>query len=124
LRSAAVAKTRARAERSLTEGSLLVACLVGGLLGVPGPFDLVALGQLARSGYGVVAAGGAMAVFALIKFVLIEVPIAGFTVDPDATAARVGRFSRWMQANKLVGIGAIVGVFGIVLIVRGVSGLG
>jgi hypothetical protein len=29
-----------------------------------------------------------------------------------------------MQTNKLVGIGAIVGVFGIVLIVRGVSGLG
>jgi hypothetical protein len=65
-----------------------------------------------------------MAVFAVIKFALIEVPIAGFTLDPDATAARVSRFSRWMQTNKLVGIGAIVGVFGIVLIVRGVSGLG
>jgi hypothetical protein len=122
--SAAVAKTRARAERSLSEGSLVVACLIGGLLGVPGPFDLIAVGHLARSGYGVVAAGGAMAVFAVIKFVLIEVPIAGFTLDPDATAARVSRFSRWMQTNKLVGIGAIVGVFGIVLIVRGVSGLG
>jgi hypothetical protein len=123
-RSAAVAKTRARAERSLSEGSLVVSCLIGGLLGIPGPFDLLALGHLARSGYGVVAAAAAMVVFAVIKFVLIEVPIAGFTLDPDATAARVSRFSRWMQTNKLVGIGAIVGVFGIVLIVRGVSGLG
>src|SRR5262249_5216863 len=41
--SAAVARTRARAERSLGEGSLVVACLVGALLAVPGPFDLVAL---------------------------------------------------------------------------------
>ena len=122
--SAAVAKTRARAERSLSEGSIVVACLVGALLAVPGPFDLLALGRLARNDYGVVAAVGVMVVFALIKFVLIEVPIAGYTIDPDGTAARVGRFSRWMQTNKLVGVAAIVGLFGIVLIGRGVSGLG
>jgi hypothetical protein len=121
---AVVARTRARAERSLSEGSLMVACLVGGLLGVPGPFDLLALGRLARNGYGVVAAGAVMLVFALIKFVLIEVPIAGFTIDPDGTAARVSRFSRWMQTNKLAGIAAIVGLFGVVLIVRGISRLG
>ncbi len=124
LHPAAVARTRARAERSLSEGSLMVACLVGGLLGVPGPFDLLALGRLARNGYGVVAAGAVMLVFALIKFVLIEVPIAGFTIDPDGTAARVSRFSRWMQTNKLAGIAAIVGLFGVVLIVRGISRLG
>ena len=122
--SAAVAKTRARAERSLSEGSLVVACLVGMLLGVPGPFDLLAVGRLTRNGYGVVAATGAMVVFAVIKFVLIEVPIAGYTIDPDGTAARVGRFSRWMQTNKLVGVAAIVGLFGIVLIARGISRLG
>jgi hypothetical protein len=121
--SAAVARTRARAERSLSEGSLVVACLVGGLLGIPGPFDLVAVGRLARDGYGLVAATGAMVVFALIKFVLIEVPIAGFTIDPDGTAARVSRFSAWMQANKVVGVAAVVGLFGLVLIGRGVSGL-
>ena len=65
-----------------------------------------------------------MVVFAVIKFVLIEVPIAGYTIDPDGTAARVGRFSRWMQTNKLVGVAAIVGLFGIVLIARGISRLG
>jgi hypothetical protein len=122
--SAAVARTRARAERSLSEGSLLVACLVGGLLAVPGPFDLVALGRLARNGYGVAAATAVMVVFALIKFVLIEVPIAGYAIDPDGTAARISRFSGWMHANKLVGVAVIVGLFGIILISRGISGLG
>lgn len=121
--SAAVARTRARAERSLSEGSLAVACLVGALLAVPGPFDLLALGHLARSGRGVVAAAGVMIVFALIKFVLIEVPIACYTIDPDGTAARVGRFSAWMETNKLVGLAAVVGLFGLVLIGRGISGL-
>jgi Sap, sulfolipid-1-addressing protein len=122
--STAVATTRARAERSLNEGSLLVACVVGAFLAVPGPFDLLALGRLARSGYEIVAAVGAMVVFALIKFVLIEAPIAFYTVDPDGTAVWVSRFSGWLKTNKLVGLAAIVCLFGFVLIGRGISGLG
>jgi hypothetical protein len=102
----------------------VVAFLVGGVLGVPGPFDLLALGRLSRMGYGVLAATGALVVFALIKFVLIEVPIAGYAINPDGTAARVGRFSRWMHANEVLGIAGIVALFGIILILRGVSRLG
>jgi hypothetical protein len=123
-RAAITAKTRARAERALSEGSLVVASLVGALLGIPGPFDLLALGRLARDGYGVLAATVVMLGFALVKFVLIEVPIGGYAIDPDGTAATVGRFSRWMQTNKVVGVAAVVGLFGLVLIGRGVSGLG
>lgn len=110
--SATVAKTRARAERSLNEGSLVVACVVGALLALPGPFDVLALGRLARHGYGLVAATSVMVVFALVKFALIEVPIAGYAIDPDGTAATVSRFSRWMQTNKLVGTAAVVGWLG------------
>ena len=62
--------------------------------------------------------------FALIKFVLIEVPLASYAIDADTTAARVSRFSEWMKANKLAGVAGVVGLFGIVLIVRGVSRLG
>jgi hypothetical protein len=121
--SVAVSRTRAQAEQALGEGSLVVAGVVGALLAVPGPFDLLALGHLARNGYRVVAATLAMVVFALIKFVLIELPIAGFAIDPEGTAVRVGHFSNWLKANKVAGIAAIVGVFGLVLIGRGVSGL-
>jgi hypothetical protein len=103
---------------------LVVACVVGAVLAVPGPFDLVALGRLSRNGYGIVAAAGMMLVFALIKFVLIEVPIAFYTVDPTGTAARVNRFSGWMHTNKLMAVAAIVGLFGLLLIGRGISGLG
>jgi len=122
--SAAAAKTRARAERALSEGSVLVACLVGAVLALPGPFDLVALGRLARGSYELAAAAGAMVVFALIKFILIEVPIAGYAIDRDGTAARVDRFSSWMHTNKFAAVAAIAGVFGIALIGRGISGLG
>lgn len=122
--SATAATTRARAERALSEGSVVVACLVGAVLALPGPFDLVALGRLARGGYGLIAAAGAMVVFAVIKFILIEVPIAGYAIDRDGTAVSVDRFSRWMHTNKFAAVAAIAGVFGIALIGRGISALG
>ncbi|HUA46641.1 MAG TPA: GAP family protein [Solirubrobacteraceae bacterium] len=124
LRSETVARTRARAERSLSDGSLVIAGLVGVLLGVPGPFDLLALGRLARNGYGALAAAGAMVFFALVKFVLIEVPIACYAIDPGGTATRVSRLSGWLHTNELVVVAAVVGLVGLVLIGRGISGLG
>ena len=124
LGSAAVATMKSRAEGALREGSLLVAGVVGALLGVPGPFDFLALGHLARSGDGAVTVGALIAAFTLIKFVLIEVPIVSYAIDRDGTAARVDRFSSWMQANKLTVVAAIVSVVGVVLIGRGMANLG
>jgi Sap, sulfolipid-1-addressing protein len=122
--SAALAGARTRAEQSLSEGSLVVACLVGAVLAVPGPFDFLAFGRLATHGYGLAVAACVVVVFALIKLVLIEVPIAAYKIDPDRTAARVGRFSSWMHANKIAGVAAVVGLVGVLLIAEGVSRLG
>jgi hypothetical protein len=116
-------RMKSSAERALAEGSVVVAGVVGALLAVPGPFDLLAVGHVARDGYGVIAAAGAMFAFALIKFVLIEVPIASYAIDPGGTAAKVSRFSEWMQANKLAVVAATVCLVGVVVITRGVSGI-
>jgi Sap, sulfolipid-1-addressing protein len=62
-------------------------------------------------------------VFTLIKFVLIEVPIISYAINPPRTSARVSRFSNWMAANKLKVTATVVGVIGLVLIVRGIAGL-
>jgi hypothetical protein len=117
-------RMRARAEHALSEGSLLIAALVGVLLAVPGPFDLLALGHLARNGDTILAALGVLIVFALVKFLLIELPIAGYVIDPDGTAARVNRFATWMKENKLMATAAIVAIVGAVLVVEGLSRLG
>lgn len=119
-----VAKLRSRGEVALREGSLAVAGLVGGLLAIPGPFDFLALGRLGRGGYGTVATGAIIVVFIAIKFVLIEVPIASYAIDPDGTTARVGRFSGWMRANKLVVVAVVIGVIGLALLATGFSRLG
>jgi hypothetical protein len=120
---ASLAKLRARADVALNDGSLLIAGVTGALLAAPGPFDFLAAGHLARDGRGWAEAVIAIAVFALLKFALIEIPSFAYLVDPDGTARRVRSLSRWMQANKFLTTAAFVGVVGLVLVGRGIAAL-
>jgi hypothetical protein len=119
-----VGRAKLRAGEALSRGSLPVAVGVGGLLGLPGPFDLLAIGHMARGRYSTLALAGLLAVFNLAKFLFIELPILSYLVDPDGTAARVDRFSTWMRAHKIVAVSAVVAIVGLVLVGRGISGLG
>jgi hypothetical protein len=119
----AVKRVTSRAHEALSEGSLTFAAVVGGLLALPGPFDLLAFGHMARGGYTTIELGVLIVVFTLVKFLLIEVPILSYAISPANTTARVSRFSNWMAANKLEVIAAVVGVIGLALIVRGIAGL-
>ena len=67
---------------------------------------------------------GLIGVIIILKFLLIELPIASYTVDSEGTAARVERFGARMKANKHHMIAAVVAVVGVVLVVRGISRLG
>ena len=120
----ALGRMRSRAEQALKQGSPPVAVAVGAMLGVPGPFDLVAVGRLARGSYTTIVMGSAIVVFSLLKLLLIELPILSYAVAPQRTAAWVDRFASWMQAHKIDVIAAVVGVISLVLIGRGISGLG
>jgi Sap, sulfolipid-1-addressing protein len=113
---------RSKAEQALKQGSLPVAAAVGRMLGVPGPFDLVALGHMARGSYTTIVVSVMIVAFNLIKFLLIEVPIVGYAIRPERTAAWVDRFSSWMRVHKIDVIGAVVGMISLVLIGRGISG--
>lgn len=119
-----VGRVKLRAGTALKRGSLPVAAGVGAALGLPGPFDLLAIGHLARGRYSTIAVVGLIAVLNLSKFLLIELPIVSYLVDPDGTAVRVERFSTWMRTNKIAVVSAVVAVFGLVLVGRGISRLG
>lgn len=119
-----VGRIKGRAGEALKRGSVPVAAAVGALLGLPGPFDLVAIGHMARGRYSTIALVGLIVVFNLAKFVLIELPIVSYVVDPYGTAARIDRFSTWMRVNKIAVLSAVVAVVGVVLVGRGISRLG
>lgn len=121
--SGSVERLKDRAVGTLARGSLVIAAGVGAVLGVPGPFDVLALGRMTRAGYSVIASFGLIIAFNLIKFLLIEVPIISYTVDPNGTAARVDRVSAWLRDNKIAAIAAVVAIIGLVLIERGIARL-
>lgn len=116
-------RPRSRTERALERGSAAVGLGVGAVLGVPGPFDLLALGRMSRGGYGAIVLVLLVGGFNGLKFALIELPLVSYALSPDATARRVNRFARWMGAYKTDVVAVVVAVIGLVLIGRGVSRL-
>lgn len=111
------------AERTLGRASWKVAFLVGAIINLPGPFYLLALGQIARGGYSTVQQVALILLFNAIMFLLLEIPLVGYLVRPEATAGRVMAMSRWLNANGLRITGWLVGLFGLSLLVQGVAAL-
>jgi Sap, sulfolipid-1-addressing protein len=112
------------AERTLGRASWRAAFLVGAIINLPGPFYLLALGDIARGKYSTVVQVALILLFNAIMFLLLEVPLVGYLVRPATTAERVAAMSRWLNANGLRITGWLVGLAGVSLLVQGVAALG
>ena len=111
------------AERRLGGASWKVAFLIGAIINLPGPFYLLALGKIAHGNYGVIREAGLILLFNAIMFLLLEVPLVGYLVRPEATARRVTEMSRWLNANGLRITGWLVALFGASLLGQGIAAL-
>jgi Sap, sulfolipid-1-addressing protein len=111
------------AERHLNDASAKVAFIVGAAINLPGPFYLLALGDISTGGYSTLQQAGLIVLFNAIMFLLLEVPLVGYLISPDATAERVSALSRWLNANGLRVMGALVGIVGVSLLVQGIAAL-
>ncbi len=110
-------------ERHLSEASVRVAFFVGVAINLPGPFYILALGDIAKGGYPASVQVALILVFNAIMFIMLEVPLVGYLINPEATAARVSRFGHWLNSNGMRIIGALVGLFSVSLLVQGFSAL-
>ena len=109
------------AERHLDRANARVAFVVGAAIDLPGPFYLLALGDIATGGYSTAEQLGLIILFNAIMFLLVEVPLVGYLVQPEQTAERVASFATWLNANGLRIMGWLVGAVGIGLIVQGIA---
>jgi Sap, sulfolipid-1-addressing protein len=107
------------AERHLNRANARVTFVVGAAINLPGPFYLLALGDMATGSYSTAEQFGLIVLFNAIMFLLVEVPLIGYVVRPEATADRVASFATWLNANGLRVMGWLVGAVGIGLIVQG-----
>jgi hypothetical protein len=115
------AKGPSWAERQLDRANATVAFVVGAAINLPGPFYLLALGDIATGDYSPAEEIGLILLFNAVMFVLLEVPLIGYLVRPRQTAERVAALSAWLNANGLRVMGWLVGAVGLSLVVEGVS---
>ena len=57
--------------------------MVGAAINLPGPFYLLALGDIATGGYSTAEQLGLIVLFNAIMFLLVEVPLTGYLVQPE-----------------------------------------
>jgi hypothetical protein len=120
-RRAAGADATPWAERHLGRANAVVAFVVGAAINLPGPFYVLALGEMATGGYSDLQAFGLILLFNAIMFTLLEVPLVGYLVRPQATGAEVARLAAWLNANGLKVTGWLVGAVGVALVVQGIA---
>lgn len=109
------------AERHLDKANVAVAFAIGAAINLPGPFYVLALGEIATGNYSRPAEFGLILLFNAIMFVLIEAPLIGYVVRPERTAEQVGELAIWLNRNGLRVMGALVAAVGLSLIVQGVA---
>src|SRR4051812_9650692 len=108
-------------ERHLASAGAPLAFVVGAAINLPGPFYILALGEISTGGYSDAAAFALIVLFNLIMFVLLELPLVGYVVQPERTEVLVGRLAAWLNANGLKVMGYLAGAVGVGLVVQGVA---
>jgi Sap, sulfolipid-1-addressing protein len=109
--------------RLLGRGSPRIAFVVGVLLSFPGVSYLAGLSHIDKLEAGVAPTVLLVVGFCLMQQLLLEVPLVGYVLRPEATQGAVDGFRAWLARNgRRAGIG-VAAVLGALLIVRGIAGL-
>jgi len=111
------------AVRVLDRGSVVLALVAGMILNLPGPFYLFALADITEADYSTVEAIILVVVFNLIMFMLAEVPLIGYLINPEKTQDRVERFSGWLERNGLRIISLFAVLWGLSSLGKGLKDL-
>jgi hypothetical protein len=109
--------------RLLGRGSPRIAFVVGVLLSFPGVSYLTGLSHIDKLDAGVAPTVLLVIAFCLIQQLLLEAPLVGYILKPEATQGAVDGFRDWLARNgRRAGIYVAV-VLGALLIIRGIAGL-
>jgi Sap, sulfolipid-1-addressing protein len=112
-----------RWKRTLSKGSARDTFVIGILLSFPGASYIAGMNALHKQNLGTAATVLVVIAVNLIMLTLLEVPLLGYAIRPQATAIAIKRFSDWLSRRggraALIGIGVI----GAALILRGLLNL-
>lgn len=122
-RAAKADKRPPKWQQKLSGGTARTTFVIGAILTLPGASYLAALDQTAQQNLSTTATVLVVISINLIMLVLLEVPLIGYTVAPEATADRVQRFGAWLARDQGRIALVLAVVLGLALIGRGIAGL-
>jgi hypothetical protein len=107
-------------QQTLSRGSARWTFLIGTVLSFPGASYLASLTEISRHNLSQPEIVLTVISVNLIMLVLLEVPLIGYVVAPQWTAAAIERAKDWLALNGARAVTIGLTVIGIALIVRGV----
>jgi len=110
--------------RGLAYGpSLWVAGVAGLGIALPSIDYLAVLAVIVASGAARSTQVGALLVFNVVAFALVELPLVAYLLAPDRTRASMAALNDWIRSRRRRGVAAVLAAVGCVLLVAGIAGL-
>lgn len=112
-----------RARRLLTGGSLWTAGVAGLGIALPSIDYVAALALIVASGATAATQFGALLVFNVVAFALVEIPLLCYLVAPDRTRTILAALYDWLRAQGRRGVAVLLALVGCALVGVGFAGL-
>lgn len=112
-----------RTRQLLNGRSLWTAGAAGLGIALPSVDYLAALALIVASGAAAATQVGALLLFNVVAFGLVEIPLISYLVAPDRTRSTLSALNDWLQVRRRRGVATLLAVVGAVLLVVGFAGL-
>jgi Sap, sulfolipid-1-addressing protein len=112
-----------RAQRLLNGRSLWIAGIAGLGIALPSVDYVAALAVILASGAAAMTQVGALLMFNVVAFALVEIPLLAYLLAPQATRASMAALHDWIRSRRSVEVATLLATVGCFLLVVGVAGL-
>lgn len=110
------------AQRLLQGSSLWVAAAAGLGIALPSVDYLATLAIILASGAAAGAQVGALVMFHIVGFALVEIPLLAYVFAPRATLAAITTINDWIRSRRRVEVATVLTVVGSLLLTAGILG--
>jgi hypothetical protein len=122
-RLAAPAKLSTRVQGLLSRHSLWVSGLAGMGIALPSVDYLAALAVILASGAAAMTQVGALLMFNVVAFALVQIPLIAYLLAPDKTRSSMGALNDWIRSRRRAEVATLLAGVGGVLLAVGLTNL-
>ena len=112
-----------RAQRLLNGRSLWIAGIAGLGIALPSVDYVAALAVILASGAAAMTQVGALLMFNVVAFAMVEIPLLAYLLAPQATRASMAALHDWIRSRRRVEVATLLAAVGCVLLAVGAAGL-